>query len=62
MEKYTCTDLQVNSNMGGVECHYSSGVFFLDKKNIVKIGDEVVFERDEKGFYSKIWINGIDKS
>lgn len=48
--------------MGGVECHYSSGVFFLDKKNIVKIGDEVVFERDEKGFYSKIWINGIDKS
>lgn len=57
IETYQCTKTTSNTKMG-TECWDGDVIFYFDRNQLVKVGDEVKFERDENGFYSKIWVNG----
>lgn len=62
IETYTCIKQTYNSYMG-MECWSKPNeVFYIDKNGWVKVGDEVKCERDDKGFYRRIWVNGVLKT
>lgn len=58
LETRTCVKQEVNSRMGTLCYDDRPCVFYIDKNNWVKVNDVVVLERDEKGFYRKVWVNG----
>lgn len=62
IEYNKCEKQEYNSHMGTM-CYNSKGViFFFDTAEWVKVGDEVKCERDDKGFYRRIWVNGVLKT
>lgn len=62
IEVNKCIKQTHNANMG-TECWSDdTTVFYIDRNNWVKVGDEVKCERDEKGFYRKVWVNGKRKT
>ena len=62
IETYKCIKRTFNKHMG-MECWSDDiTVFYWDKKEWIKVGDEVKCERDDSGFYRKIWVNGILKT
>lgn len=47
----------------GMECWSKPDtIFYIDRNGWVKVGDEVKCERDDKGFYRRIWVNGVLKT
>lgn len=47
----------------GMECWSKPNtIFFIDRNGWIKVGDEVKYERDNKGFYRRIWVNGVLKT
>ena len=62
IETNICTK-QIDNPYMGILCYSGPNrIFFFDKNNWVKIGDQVKIERDEYGFYHRIWVNGILKT
>ena len=46
-----------NPNMG-MECYSKPDtIFFIDISYGIKIGDIVKCERDDNGFYKRVWVN-----
>lgn len=63
IEKSVCVELSYNSNMGANECSSERDtIFFHDRNGWVKVDDTVECERTEKGFYGRIWVNGVLKT
>ena len=59
IKKYSCVKQVGNGNMGGVECYSNSNtIFFIDKYNLVSVGDFVQIEVDSGNNYRRIWVNG----
>ena len=44
--------------MGNEYHNAPNSVFLVHRENLIKVGDEVKLEIDEKGFYRRIWVNG----
>jgi|GEM_PF-4130583 len=62
VETYKCVKTSYNSNMG-TECWSNeTTIFYSDRNGWVKVGDEVKLERDDKGFYRSVWVNGVLKT
>lgn len=61
INKWICVRQTYNSRMGNECWKDETTVSYFDKNGWVKVGDIVECERDEKGFYIKIWVNGILK-
>jgi hypothetical protein len=62
IETNICVKIEEFTHMGKGCCNEEDTVFIFDKKNWVKVGDEVKCERNENGFYERIWVNGVLKT
>ena len=61
IETNVCVKQKYNSHMG-TECYSDSNtIFYFDRNGWVKVGDTIKCERDEKGFYKRIWVNDVVK-
>lgn len=61
IEKYICIKQTYSRN--GVQCWSKpNAIFYIDTNGWVSLGDEVKCERDQKGFYRRIWVNGVLKT
>lgn len=57
METEICTKITYNPR--GNECWSKPNtIFFIDRFGWVKVGDEVILARDERGISRKVWVNG----
>ena len=57
-ETYTCTKIKYNSAMAATMCYENDLIFFFDYFDMVKVGDTVTIEKDEKENNKNVWVNG----